>query len=92
MGQAVVTFRVMPESPEVDLEALKSFAKEQVESFCDPDELKVNEEDVAFGLKAIVLQFVMDEDEGDTGDLEATISDHDDVKNAETTDVRRAFG
>lgn len=92
MGQAVVTFKVMPESPEVDLDELESFSKQHINDFCDPDELKVKHEPVAFGLKALVIQFVMEEDQGNTDDLEATIGDHDNVRNAETTDVRRAFG
>ena len=92
MAQAVITFKVMPESPEVDLDELESFTKQHINDFCNPDELKVKKEPVAFGLKALVIQFVMDEDQGNTDELETTISDHDDVRNAETTDVRRAFG
>jgi elongation factor 1-beta len=92
MSQAVVTFKVMPESPEVDLQALQSYTEDQIQDFFSPDELKVKKEPVAFGLKALVIQFTMDEEEGTTDDLEAAVDEHDDVRSAETTDVRRAFG
>lgn len=92
MGQAVVTFKVMPESPEVDLDSLEDYAKEQIQEQYEPSELKVKREPVAFGLKSLVIQFTMDEEQGNTDDLEATMNDHEDVRNAETTDVRRAFG
>lgn len=92
MGKAVVTLKVMPESPEIDLEELESFCEEKVESFANPDQIKIKREPVAFGLKALVIQFVMGEDQGNTDELEETLSEHEDVRGAETTDVRRTLG
>jgi len=47
---------------------------------------------MAFGLKAILFNFLMEESIGDTEPLEAQLSEIDEVQTVETSDVRRAFG
>ena len=50
MGKVAVIVRVMPESPEVDLEKLKSALKQKLPGIQD-----IQEEPIGFGLKALKL-------------------------------------
>jgi len=94
MAKVVVTIRVMPESPEVNIEELEKKATKMINDFCHDDKAvgKVNIVPVAFGLKAIDILFVADESKGDVDPVAEQISQLDDVASAEVTDVRRAIG
>ena len=92
MAKAIITLKVMPDSPDVDLEALQKQALEMIAEFSGNDETKVTTEPVAFGLKAINIIFVMDESKGSADVLEEQIETLEGVMSCETTDVRRAIG
>ncbi|MBU0929943.1 MAG: elongation factor 1-beta [Nanoarchaeota archaeon] len=91
MAQVVVTIKIMPKSPDVDLKIIEEKAKEEITKF-GGDTGKVEIEPIAFGLKAVNLIFVMDESIGNIDPLESKISEIDGVQSAEVTDVRRALG
>ena len=91
MAQLVVTIKLMPESPDVNLKKIEEEATEEIKKF-GGDVGKVEIEPIAFGLKAVNLIFVMDEKKGSTDPLEEIISKIDGVQSAEVTDVRRAIG
>lgn len=85
----------MPESPETDLSKIESEAKKLIAQFNErgeEQEFRVTETPIAFGLKALDIIFVMDEDKGSTEELEKQIAALDGAASAETTDVRRAVG
>ena len=92
MAEVVVSLKIMPESPEIDLDAVQSKAMEAIKAFTNMDEMKASQEPVAFGLKSVNLVFVMSEDQGSTDELEKTIADMEGVNSVEVTDVRRAMG
>ena len=92
MSQVVVTIKIMPESPEVDLNKIETEAKEKIKTFSDSQEMKTEQEPIAFGLKALKITFVMDESRGSTDPLEETLKNLDGVNSVETIDVRRAIG
>lgn len=91
MGDALVELKVMPESPEVDFEALKAFCEEKALEKSSKDQVKIEEEPVAFGLKAIKIVFLVEEDEGGLDDFEDMLREHDDVRDAETLSVSRTL-
>lgn len=91
MATVVITMRIMPENPEVDLSRLETEAKKEIAAF-GGEVGKVELVPVAFGLKAIDIFFVSDESKGGTEDLEKKISEIPGVMSAEVTDVRRAIG
>lgn len=91
MANVVITFKIMPESPEVPLEDLGVKAKELIEKF-GATVGKEEIEPIAFGLKAINLICVMDESKGSTDTLEDEISKLEGAQSVEVTDVRRAVG
>lgn len=91
MARVIITLRIMPDSPEADLEAVEKKAAAEIERFGG----KIGKKEItpiAFGLKALVLYFIMDESKGSTEPLEKKISEIKGVGGVEVTDVRRAIG
>jgi len=84
--------KIMPESPDTDLSAIEAEAKKKIEGFAGEGDMKVEQEPVAFGLKALKILFVMDESKGSTESLEKEVSGIAGVNSVEITDVRRAIG
>lgn len=92
MANAIVTVKIMPESPDVDLKALEKKALHEITHFNDNKETKVEIEPIAFGLKAINIIFVMDENKGSPDVVAEKIAAMEHVNSCEVTDVRRAIG
>jgi elongation factor 1-beta len=92
MANVVVTLKIMPESPEVDLNNIEAQAKAKIIDFSQSKEMKTEQEPVAFGLKALKITFVMDESKGSTDALEESIKTISGVNSVEAVDVRRAVG
>ncbi|MFC1801557.1 elongation factor 1-beta [Nanoarchaeota archaeon] len=92
MAEVIITMKIMPVSPEVDLSQLVEKVKSEITKFSGEEQFKIEEQPVAFGLKALQIMFVMDESKGDTESLEKTIDEMEEVNSVEITDVRRAVG
>lgn len=92
MGTAVVTLRIMPESPDIDLKKIEEESLKLISAFSDERQKKVDVQPVAFGLKSVNITFLMDEKKGDTESLEKQITDIEGVNSVECTDVRRIVG
>lgn len=92
MARVVVTLKIMPNNPGIELSKIESEAKKEIVDFCHSNEFKTQIEPIAFGLKALKILFVMDESKGSTEALENKISGIDGVESVEVTDVRRAIG
>jgi len=91
MADVVITFKIMPEGLDVDLNKIVNSIKKVVKKF-GGDVGRVEEEPVAFGLKALKIIFVIDENKGSTDELEEEISKLKGVKSVNVVDVRRAIG
>ena len=96
MAIVVVTIKIMPTGPDVDMNLLYDEAVELVREFVDDKhkdgEVRKEIEEIGFGIKALRLLFVMDESIGSTDELENKIKDITNVESVETVDVRRAIG
>ncbi len=90
MGIAAVKIRILPTSPEVDLERLKVTAKKIVEELGGKN-CNFEEEPIAFGLKALIAFFAWPE-ELELEKLENSLSDIEEVSSVQVIDMRRAFG
>lgn len=91
MTDVIVTFKLMPTSPGIDWETVKGKATNLIAGFGG----EVGKSEVvpmAFGLEALMLYFVMDEEKGATDTLEEQVNDLEGVESVEVTDVRRALG
>jgi elongation factor 1-beta len=91
MADVILTFKIMPESPEIDLKVIEEKATKMIAEF-GGEVGKVQHSPVGFGLVALNLIFVMDEEKGSTESLEEQITALDEVMSCEVTDVRRAIG
>ena len=91
MASVIVTLKIMPCEPGVDLVKIENKAKEIISRF-GGDVGKLEIEPIAFGLKALKLIFIMDEKIGSTDKLEEDIAALDDVESVVVEDVRRAIG
>ena len=92
MAVVIITLKIMPENPEIDMVELEKKAKEKIIEFTKDDgEMKVEIEPVAFGLNALKIIFVMEESLGSPDPLAETIESFDEVTSAEVVDVRRAL-
>lgn len=82
MGSVAVIMRVMPESPEVNLEQLKKALKETLPGIQD-----VKEEPIGFGLKSIKFIAIVNDAGGETDKLEKAIGAIPGVERAEILEV-----
>ncbi len=87
MSDVVATMKIMPESPEVDLEALKAAIEAAIPE--DAEFHKIDEEPIAFGLVALNLMFIIEDGEGGTESTEEAMANLDDVASIEIIDTRR---
>lgn len=78
-----VIFKVMPEDSETDLEGIKKQVRERV------DVKDLQEEDVAFGLKAVKASTIVTDDEGGTDYVENQLEGMDDVQSVEIETVNK---
>ena len=92
MASVVITIKIMPESPETDLKEIEKSSKEYIKSFTGETEIRVEEENIAFGLIALKITFVMNESKGNIDPLEDQLRNIDGVNSVEVIDVRRTIG
>ena len=92
MANVIITLQIMPEGVETDLKAVEEGAKKHIAEFAGEGDMRVTKKPVAFGLKALEIIFVMDENLGSTEELENKVKEVEGVSSVEVTDVRRAVG
>ena len=92
MANAIVTIKLMPESPDVDLDQVKTETLKLIAAFAGEGETRDEIEPIAFGLKALKITFVMDESLGSPDSLEEKVLAVPGVNSFEVIDVRRAVG
>ena len=91
MAKVFVTLRVMPESVDIDLTKIENNIKNKIKDF-GGDVAKIETEPVAFGLKALKIIFLLDEQKSNLDPLEEDVKTVDGVQSADVVDVRRAVG
>lgn len=87
MGEVLTTMKIMPDSPDVDLEAIKEAIKTSM-----PESAKINdiaEEPIAFGLVAVILSFITEDGEGGSEAVEEMVQGIEGVASFEVTGVGR---
>ena len=87
MGEVLTTMKIMPDSPEVDLEAIKSTIESSMPEGAKLHEM--SEEPIAFGLVAIILQFITEDGEGGSEPVEEMVQGIEGVASFEITGVGR---
>jgi elongation factor 1-beta len=87
MGKVAAKIKVMPQSPDVDLDALQERLEQSL-----PDGAKINgfeRDDVAFGLVALFPTVVVPDDTGGTEAVEEGFSDVEGVESVSVDSVGR---
>jgi len=87
MGIAGIKIKIMPTSPEVELEEIKEKSKALIEQKGGKN-CKFEEEAIAFGLKAIIAFFEWPEEQ-ELEELEETLKKVKNVKSIQIIDMRR---
>jgi len=82
MGSVAVIVRIMPESPDVDLEKLKASLKKKLPGIRD-----IREEPIGFGLRALKLAAVVNDAGGETDAVEQSLGEVAGVERAEVIEV-----
>ena len=90
MGIAAVKIKILPTSPETDLEEIKEKTKSLVEKLGGKN-CNFEEEPIAFGLKAVIAFFAWPE-EVELENLEEELRNLENVSSIQVIDMRRAFG
>lgn len=88
---AAIRFKIMPKSPDTDLEKLKQSIKEKIESFESGVFNDIKEEPIAFGLKALIVTFALSEEQ-EVDEVENAVKEIESVSSIELIDYRRAIG
>jgi len=86
MATVIAKVKVMPTSPEVDKESLKSALKELVENN-DAKCRGVSDEPLAFGLYTVFVMVEMEEKEGGMDPIEEAMNALENVESAEVVEL-----
>ena len=89
MGTAAVKIKIMPSSPEVNLQKIEEEAKSLLEQ--EGNNISFEQEPIAFGLKAVHASFGWPEEKG-LDDIEEKLRQIEDVNSVNVIDIRRAIG
>ena len=87
MGEVLTTMKIMPDRPDIDLEAIKSTIESSMPEGARIQE--ISEEPIAFGLVAVILQFITEDGEGGSEPVEEMVQGIDGVASIEITGVGR---
>jgi len=90
MGIAAVKIKIMPTSPDVNLDEIQEKARKLIEKDGGKN-LSFEIEPVAFGLSALIAFFAWNEDQ-ELESLENQLRNIEDVNSIQVIDMRRAFG
>ncbi len=80
MGQVLVTFEIMPEGLEVDLGKVRKEVEAKVKGTGKIEQVEIRP--IAFGLQALMMNIVVEDEEGMMDRLEQTIGSVPGVQNA----------
>lgn len=92
MAKAIITFKLMPESPEVDLEPIKTEAQRIVKAAGAIGQMQVKEEPIAFGLKAVLVLAMYNVDDADFDAIAAKMQEIPGVQSAVVAKMDLALG
>ncbi len=90
MGITIVKIKIMPESPQTNLEEIK-LVSEGIINQNNGTVARIEEEPIAFGLIAVIITFSISESQ-ELEPIEEALSKIKNVSSTQIIDMRRAFG
>ena len=91
MARVIVTLKIMPASPEADLDRISKDAERIISDF-EGTIMDNTKQPIGFGLVALHIKFNMDENKGSTDPIEDLIKQTEGVESVEVIAISRAFG
>ncbi|HII94078.1 MAG TPA: elongation factor 1-beta [Methanosarcina sp.] len=88
MGDVAAKIKIMPESVDTDLAELKEKIKSVIPAGADLHG-DIVEEPIAFGLKALIMTLIVNDEEGGTEPAEEAFAKISGVENVQVIDVNR---
>ena len=85
MGEVAIIYKVMPDGPEINLEELKTKITSIV-----PENARLNkieEKPIAFGLKSLEVQIILNDREGGAEEIEVALGKIENVQSVETIHI-----
>ncbi|PIN75405.1 elongation factor 1-beta [Candidatus Woesearchaeota archaeon CG10_big_fil_rev_8_21_14_0_10_36_11] len=92
MARVIITFKLMPESPDVDLAPIKEKAELIAREAGAIGQMQVKEEPIAFGLKAVLVLGMYEVEGADFDGTAAKLGEIDQVQSAEVAKMDLALG
>ncbi len=92
MAKAIITFKLMPKSPDADLEPIKKKALAIAKEAGAVGEMQVREEPIAFGLKAVLVLAMYNVEGSDFDGIAAKMQKIKDVQSSEVAKMDLALG
>jgi len=92
MAKAIITFKLMPESVDVDLKPISEQALAIARKAGAIGEMQAKEEPIAFGLKAVLILAMFDVGNADFDGIANMMSSIEGVQSAEVAKMDLALG
>jgi len=92
MAKAIITFKLMPEGPEVDFEAIKEKALAIAKENGAVGEMQAKEEPIAFGMKAVLIMAMYEVEGGDFDGIAEKMKEIEQIQSAEVAKMDLALG
>lgn len=92
MGKAIITFKIMPESPDTDLAPIKEGAMAIAKEAGAIGEMQAKEEPIAFGLVAVLVLAMYDVGDIEFDDIAAKMKELPGVQSSEVAKMDLALG
>jgi elongation factor 1-beta len=80
MGQVLLTFEIMPDGLEVDLGKMRTDVEGKIKGYCKIEQVEIKP--IAFGLQALMMNIVVEDEEGMMDRVEQDIGSVPGVQNA----------
>jgi len=87
MGEVAITYRILPESPDIDFRDLEKRVRDASKDIAKIQGMQ--EKPIAFGLKALLIRIVIEDKEGGPDEIERTLSGLSGVQSVEVMDMTR---
>ena len=92
MAKAIITFRLMPESPDTDLEPIKQRAQAIAKEKGAIGQMQVREDPIAFGLKAVLVLAMYTVDDTNFDAIAEEMGQIEGVQSSEVAKMDLALG
>jgi len=92
MAKAIITFKLMPESPETNLEPIKEKGLAIAKEKGSIGEMQAKEDPIAFGLKAVLIMAMFEVEGADFDKIAIEMGEIENVQSSEVAKMDLALG